>query len=109
MTLFQTAADKWTALKPQAMALAVGLVLGPFISNYVGWQVTSKSANAQVRAGVVEQLASFCDIAARKTVAEPDKLDWSARSALAKQWAVMPGEKDAQYDVTSSCEQKLAR
>jgi hypothetical protein len=99
---------KWRGLKPQAIALALGLLVGPFIATYAGWTVTSSTAKAQARAGIVEQLASFCDIAARATVENPGKLDWSARGELAKKWAVMPGSASAEWDVTSACERKLA-
>lgn len=108
-TTMQTARSKWATYKPQAIALAVGLAVGPFVSNYMGWQVTSGKAQAMAHAGIVEMQAAWCDVRARAAVAEPGKLDWSARVELAKKWAVMPGLEAAAADgdVASACERKL--
>ncbi len=108
MTTWQTATSKWTTIKPTVIGLAIGLVAGPLISNYLGWQVTSSSAQTQLRDGVVETQAAFCNTWARAAVAEPGKLDWNARTELAKKWAVMPGSTAAESDVTSACARKLA-
>jgi hypothetical protein len=111
MSSWTEARQKWSTIwverKPQLIALAVGLVAGPLISNYAGWQVTSGSARAQVRAGIVEQQATYCDVRARTVVSAPEKLDWSARIELARTWAVMPGSQAAETDVTNACERKL--
>src|SRR4051812_8911975 len=85
------AAAKWAEFKPAAIALAIGLVVGPFVTNYLGWQVMSGTARTQMRAEVVEQQALICEERARAEVKEPGKLDWSARAELAKKWSVMPG------------------
>ena len=98
---------QWVERKPQLIALAIGLIAGPLISNYAGWQVTSGNARSQVRAGIVEQQATYCDVRARTAVAAPDKLEWSARIELARKWAVMPGAEAADSDVTNACERKL--
>jgi hypothetical protein len=101
-------AAHWTERKPQIIALAIGLVAGPLISNYAGWTVTSGNARTQVRAGIVEQQATYCDVRARVAVQAPEKLDWSARVELARKWAVMPGSTEAaDSDVTNACERKL--
>jgi hypothetical protein len=107
MTMWQNAQAKWTENKPRIIALVAGLVLGPLISNMAGWQVTASAAQAQARAGVVERLASICDVGARGAVADPAKLDWSARGELAKKWAVIAGAAAAEFDVTNACERKL--
>lgn len=98
---------EWTTRKPQVIALAIGLIAGPLISNYIGWQVTSGNARTQVRAGIVEQQATYCDVRARTVVSAPDKLDWSARVELARKWSIMPGAESADTDVTYACERKL--
>ena len=108
MTLRQTAAAKWQTFKPVAIALVIGLVSGPLISNYLGWQVTSSTARAQIHAGIVEQQAAFCEVKARADMKDPGKLDWSARNDLAKKWAVMPGQTSADSDVAYACAGKLA-
>jgi len=106
--MMDRATAKWDEIKPIVFALAIGLVAGPLISNWAGWQVTSGSAQKQLHAGLVDLEAKYCEIAARADVSEPGKLDWNARSELAKKWSVMPGSKEASYDVTSACASKLA-
>jgi hypothetical protein len=86
----------------------VGLVAGPLIASYAGWQVSSTTANAQLRAGVVEQQASFCDARARADVPDASNLGWSARRDLAQQWALMPGSATADPAVVSACTDKLS-
>jgi hypothetical protein len=51
------------------------------------WQVTSRTANAEIRAGIIEQ---------------------QARYELAKKWATMPGATEPLSDVASACSSKLA-
>jgi len=108
MTPMQSAAARWETAKPMVIALAIGLVAGPVISNYMGWQVTSGAARAETRDGIIEQLAQICDQRARTEVADPSKLDWDARSALAKKWAIAPGTPFGDLDVSGACAQKLA-
>lgn len=107
MTGMQTIGSKWAAYKGPLLALAIGLVVGPFVSNALGWQVTSSKAAALARAGVVQTQAAWCNVAARAAVAAPDKLDWSARLELAKKWAIPPGAKEADTEVTYACERML--
>ena len=57
MSSTQTVQSRWETMKPMAIALAIGLIAGPLITNYVGWQVTSRTARAETRDSVVEQLA----------------------------------------------------
>jgi hypothetical protein len=108
MTIMHTAATKWESAKPIVIALAIGLVVGPLVSNFMGWQVTSGNARAQIHASAVEAQALVCAALARIEVSEPGKLDWSARNDLAKKWAVMPGAATADSDVISACSGKLA-
>jgi hypothetical protein len=108
MTAWENVASKWTAAKPAAVALVIGLVAGPLISNAVGWQVTSGTARAEIHSGIVEQQAVFCEARARADVPTVAKLDWEGRYALAGKWAVMPGSAPADSDVTSACARKLA-
>jgi hypothetical protein len=108
MTLRNTTESKWENAKPAAFALMVGLVAGPYISNALGWQVTSGTSISRERAGIIEQLASVCDAQARTEVHNPRKLEQTARGDLAKKWAVMPGATGADADVTTACAGKLA-
>jgi hypothetical protein len=108
ITSKSTVASTWESAKPKVMYLVIGLIAGPFITNIAGWQVLSSTARDQTRAGVVEQQALFCAASARTEVPDTTKLDYSARSALAKKWAVMPGTTTAESDVTNACARKLA-
>jgi hypothetical protein len=104
----QMLTSRWETARPAAIALVVGLIAGPLISNYAGWQVTSQAAQAQVQAGIVEQQALFCDVRARADVAMPQSLSFDARYDLAKKWAIMPGATEALSGVVSACAGKLA-
>jgi hypothetical protein len=107
MPNWEAAVSKWQTAKPAALALLIGLVAGPYISNALGWQVTSGTAAARARAGIVEQLASVCVAQARTEVPDPSELEPTARGSLAKKWAVMGGTSDS--DVTTACAEKLGR
>jgi hypothetical protein len=108
MTMMQDAAANWVTIKPLAITLAIGLVAGPLISNYVGWQVTSGTSQRLAHDGVIEQQALICEERARGDVKEPGKLEWSARADLAKKWTAMPGVDPANSEVTGACAAKLA-
>lgn len=108
MASTQAVKSGWETAKPLAFAFALGLIVGPLVTNYLGWQVTSRSAVAEMRAGIVEQQALFCEARARADVAAPDKLDSDARYELAKKWAIMPGATEPPSGVTSACASKLA-
>lgn len=107
-TAMQTAATKWQTAKPKVMYFAIGLIAGPLLTSFAGWQVLSGTARDQTRAGVVELQAVICAAQARTEVADTSKLEWSARSDLAKKWAIMPGANTADPDVAGSCARKLA-
>jgi hypothetical protein len=98
----------WARVKPLAIALGIGLVIGPFISNYMGWQVTSTAARAQAHVSVVEQRALICEARARLEVKEPGKLDSNARGELAKKMSTLPGVPEPNWELTSACASKLA-
>lgn len=49
----EAAASKWQTAQPAVLALVLGLVAGPYISNALGWQVTSGTASARARANIV--------------------------------------------------------
>jgi hypothetical protein len=108
VTNIQTAQAKWLAAKPIVFALAIGLVAGPLISNYMGWQVTRGTAQSQMRDNVTEQLAMVCAARAKADVTNTGALDWSARNALAKKWAVAAGAPLTDLDVADACARRLA-
>ncbi|WP_300296887.1 hypothetical protein [Ferrovibrio sp.] len=101
--------DRWDSIRPVAIALVVGLVAGPLISNSMGWQVTQGRADRQSHASAVEQQAMICAAQARVVTPNSAALDWSARRELAEKFAVMPGRESAESDVISACTQILAR
>lgn len=39
-----TIVAKWRDYKPQVVALAIGIALGPLLTNYLGWQLTRGAA-----------------------------------------------------------------
>jgi hypothetical protein len=49
----------------------------------------------------------ICAAQARTEVADTTKLEWTARTDLAKKWAVMPGTTTADPAVASACAGKL--
>lgn len=108
MTAWQTASAKWQRVKPFALALGLGLVAGPIITNMAGLQMLSSTAKTHLAEGLVQMQATFCDTQARAEVPEPGKLDWNLRNKLAERFAVMPGSTKASYEVISACSRKLS-
>ena len=107
-TTMQTAATRWQTIKPKAIYFVIGLIAGPLVTSVAGLQVLSGTAREQTRAGVVELQAVICAAQARTEVADTSKLEWTARTDLAKKWAVMPGATTADPAVASTCAGKLA-
>ena len=99
--------QKWDSARPKVIALGIGLLAGPLISSLAGWQITSRTANAQLKNGLVEQQAAFCQARAHAEVRDTSKLDWDGRQKLAAKWAVMPGATVADSDVVAQCAWKL--
>ena len=77
--------NKLSEWRTPAIALAVGLIAGPIISNLLGWQVSSSTMEEEVGAAVVEQQALFCEERARAdaayTTLPPSKRSISMRNA----------------------------
>ena len=102
-----TVKDKWTKVKPRFMAVCLGLIVGPFISNAIGWQVTSGALERQLHAAVIEQQANFCLERIQATGTNTSGFDFGTRRNLAEKWAVMPGQDSAEYDVIEACSDKI--
>jgi hypothetical protein len=108
--LWRKPGGTWQKATFAIFALACGLVVGPFLSNALGWQVTASSSRAQVRAGVVEQQAAYCEVRARADVQERNgQLDWRVRNDLASRWSTLPGTSALDFEVVKACALKLAR
>lgn len=107
MTFRRAAVDKLEAARPKVVALVIGLVAGPLISNFAGWQVTAGAAQTQLQTGLIAQGALFCEQRARADIKNPAALDWNARNELAKKWATVPGETLADSNIAYECARKL--
>lgn len=101
--------DRWEAIKLPAIALAIGLIAGPLISNFMGWQVSRGTADRQSHTSAVHQQALVCAAMARAGMPDTASLDWSARRELGEKFAVMPGRTVAEPDVASACADILAK
>ncbi len=98
-----------TEWRPRILFLVIGLVLGPFISSWLGWQVTAGTMNSAVQDAVIEYRADLCT---KRAQADPEATpavlgDWNSRRELAEKWAVLPGEEEASRDVVNRCSSRL--
>ena len=107
-TTMPTTTTRWQTIKPKVVYLNIGLIAGPLITSVAGLQVLSGTARDRAHAGIIESQAVICAAQARTEVADTSKLEWTARTDLAKKWAVMPGATTADADVASTCAGKLA-
>ncbi len=99
--------DEW---KPRILFLVIGLVVGPFISSWLGWQVTAGTMGSAVQDAVIEYRADLCT---KRAQADPEATpavlgDWNSRRELAEKWAVLPGEEETNRDVVNGCNSRLA-
>ncbi len=97
--------------KPRILFLVIGLVLGPFITSWLGWQVTAGTMEGAVGEAVVSYRAGLCAERARSDPeATSDALnDFSKRREFAEKWAVLPGEEETDSDVVRECNSRLAK
>ena len=96
--------------KPRILFLVIGLVLAPFISSSLGWQVTAGTMDSAVQDAVIEYRADLCT---KRAQADPEATpavlgDWSSRRELAEKWAVLPGEEEADRSVVNGCSSRLS-
>jgi hypothetical protein len=106
-------------MKPFAWGMAVGSILLLIVIFSTGWVVTSGSAKVSAKeiatTAVVDRLAP---IAVAQFMQDPDKaarlnelkaLETWKRSDFVKAqgWAIMPGEKESDYNVTVECARQL--
>jgi hypothetical protein len=99
--------EEW---KPRILFLVIGLVVGPFISGWLGWQVTAGTMDSAVSDAVVSYRAGICAERARSDPETTSDMlgDYSGRRKLAEKWATMPGEEKADSDVVRECNKQLA-
>lgn len=99
--------DRWERNRPVIYALGLGMLLGPLVSSFLGYQVRTTTAEARVHAAVVEEQGRFCKERARAASAETGRLDWNRGYELARQWAKMPGAASADGDAIQACVRRL--
>ncbi len=97
--------------RPRIIFLVIGLVVGPFISSWIGWQVTTGTMEDEVGDAVVSYRAGLCAERARlDPEATSEALsDFTDRRKFAEKWALLPGEEEADRDVVRACNSLLAR
>ena len=97
--------------KPRIIFLVIGLILGPFISSWLGWQVTTGTMEEATKDAVVAYRAGLCVVRAQSDPeVTPDVLkDYSARRKIAEKWAVAPSEEKADSAVTNECNSRLSK
>lgn len=100
--------NRWERNRPVIYALGIGLMLGPFVSSFVGFQVRTTTAEARLHEAGVEQQGRFCEERARAATAATGRLDWNRSNELARQWAKMPGAASADSEIIQACIRRLA-
>jgi hypothetical protein len=106
-------------IKPFAWGMAVGMVVLLIVIFSAGWVVTSNSAKATAHEistnAVVDRLAPISvaqfmqDPNREELLKELKALDsWKRPDYVKKQgWAIMPGEKESDYNVANECARLL--
>ena len=106
-------------IKPFAWGMAVGMIVLLIVIFSAGWVVTNNSAKARAYEistnAVVERLAPISvaqfmqDPNREERLEELKKLSsWQRADYVKKQgWAIMPGEKESDYNVAEECARRL--
>ena len=102
-----TLKEKWAKVKPTLMAIGFGLIVGPFISNALGWQVTSGALDKKLEAALLDLQVNFCVEKVKAAGVNTKGIDFGARRDIAKKWAVMPGQDSADYEVMRGCSDRI--
>lgn len=107
--------DKWTTVKPYVVGMVIGAVAVPVIGIWRGDLVTAGTHSSQVTTAAVEAKATICEALARDQHAADGGVSLvgnqnrQAREALARQFAVMPGQNSVDEAVRRACTTRLAR
>ena len=106
-------------IKPFAWGMAAGSIVLLIVIFSAGWVVTSSSAEAKAETvaanAVIDRLAPISvaqfmrDPNREERLKELKELDsWKRTEYVQKQgWAMMPGEKESDYDVARECARLL--
>lgn len=107
--------ERLAAAKPYLVGLVIGAVAVPIIGIWGGQLVTAGTLNNQVTSATVETQAAICEALARQhhLASGGESLaghqNRQAREALAREFAVMPGQETANDAVRRGCINRLAR
>lgn len=107
--------DKWATLKPYVIGAVIGAVAVPVIGIWRGDLVTAGTHSSQVTTATVEAQAAICEALARLRHESEGGASLAgtqgrqAREALAGEFAVMPGQTEANDAVRRACANRLAR
>lgn len=105
----------WATAKPYLVGAVIGAVAVPVIGIWGGQLVTAGTSSNQVTAATVDTQAQICAALARDyhLAAGGESLaghqNRQAREALARQFAVMPGQDTANDAVRRACTNLLGR
>ncbi len=89
------------AWKPRILFLGIGLVLGPFFGNWLGWQVPAGTMESAVEEAVLAYRAELCAERARSDpeVTSAVLKDYSGRRKLDYKWSLLLGQAEAENSV----------
>jgi hypothetical protein len=105
----------WVTAKPYLVGVVIGAVTMPIIGLWGGQLVTAGTLNNQLTTATVETQARICAALARDNhlAAGGESLaghqNRQTREALAREFAVMPGQDTADDAVRRACINMLAR
>ena len=100
--------------RPPILYLLLGMILGPFVTSWLGWQVNlniiTGTTNTAVDEAIVAYRAGLCVQRARSDpeAAGAVLADDSTRRKLAEKWAALPGEVP-DLAVIIECSSRLAK
>ncbi len=100
---------RWESAKPMVVGVIFGLIAGPIISGYAGFQVRSSTAHAAAHAEMLAMRADICAAQVHGEVAATSGLGWQQQNDLARKHAAMPGSTTVDPEVVYACAGKLAR
>ena len=100
---------RWSTIKTAVAFLVIGVVAGPIVTTVTGLQVSRSTLDRRMHATIIDQKSNYCVGRITEGEARYQGLTYSDRLDLARKYAVMPGAKEADYEVVTECSNKLAR
>lgn len=99
----------WRRWRLPITGFVIGLVAGPLISAWLGWQVASGTLREQVHDAVVTQQAELCEMLARAGADGLGQMDARQRIELAERHAQFPWVDAVDPEVVNRCSEGLAQ